>query len=367
MSFPSAMYEDLGIAAACEKSSLADLGAFRMKSSPRESLKCSPREPLNQCAPDGPPLSARRRPRPPTLVRATAPPSELPITPRPPLVPLPPAAGPRPSSLPRLGSAGARPNGLSAAPRSRVAEAEAGADAEMLRMRFSIGELQAMCDRQAKEIAHLRQQVSASDAQYDRSVASLEIARAVPAVAAASSPRVPAASSEQACQTEEHVFNQQIDNIHKEAALKGKEVRKLQETVKLLRAELQQEKLVSEQFREQVDGLDTQLKGAMLKQHQAESELSLGNWRLRNAEGAGRMSSMSRSCTPSMAASQRLIKAWAEPGRTGDDSQPMPSGGPMDDEDSESDAGPEEAALESDGSEEIEVYHPPPSRGGLRR
>jgi len=185
---------------------------------------------------------------------------------------------------------------------------------------------------------------------------------------------------EQECQTDERVFTEQIDFIHRDAAQKGKECRKLQETIRLLRAELQQEKLVSEQFREQVEGLEKQLQDAMRKQHRAEGERSLVEWRLRNAEGAG--GRMSRSCTPQPGSSRSLMKAWAEPGRTQDDGEPIapsnddphralgssgsarsPCQGARED-DSES---AEDSAAESEGSEDMEVFHPPPSRHGGRR
>jgi len=160
---------------------------------------------------------------------------------------------------------------------------------------------------------------------------------------------------------------EQLDFIHREAANKGKEVRKLQETVRLLRAELQQEKLVSEQYRGQVEGLEKQLQDAMQKQHRAEGEKSLVEWRLKNAEGAGRSSrscTPQRGCTPQPASSWNLMNAWAEPGRTSDDEEPKTSGGLLGQDGTESD---EDSAAQSDESGDFEVFHPPPSRGGVRR
>lgn len=367
----SAMYEDLGIAAPSTKPSLAELATLSVKSS-------------LQGAPDAPPMSSRRRPRPPTLVRGVAP-ADLPMTPRPPLAPLPPGASPRPSSVPRLGSAGERANLVCSAPMSKSAAAADAADAEMLRMRFAMAELQGKCDRQSQEMARLRQQVNVGDAadirvaEMPRDVGKSEIAgvrSTSPSTFSVATPRagaavgISAARCEQECQTDEQVFDAQVDFIHREAALKGKELRKLQETVRLLRAELKQEKLVSEQYRDQVEGLETQLQSAMVKQHRAEGERSLVEWRLRNAEGAGRPSTqggrLSRGCTPQPASSQNRMNAWTEPGRMLDDGDRMASGGREEHDGTESESAAENNSVDSDGSEDIEVFHPPPSRHGLR-
>lgn len=409
----SAMYEDLGIAACREKSSLVDLAALSVKSS------------LQGMPPDAPPLSSRRRPRPPTLVHGAAAPCDLPMMPRPPLAPMPTTgASPRPSSVPRLGSNGTRASAASgAAPVSKTAAAEAAADAEILRMRFSMGELQAKCDRQAKEIADLRQQqavrghpVGAQAAKVVTPPPSRGQAQAsredresldqgyssVLTPSAIADIRPVKTQCDQACQTEERLFIEQLDLTHREAAQKGKELRKVQETVRLLRMELQQEKVMSDQYRGQVDGLEKQLQDAMSKQHRAEGERTLVEWRLRNAEGTGRLS---RSCTPQPSSSRGLMKAWGEPGRMASEDEELvpsrelpedlddqcrgkppsdeatlvvqgnrgaashPRRGPIEDEsgseDIESDE--EQSVALSDGSDDITVFHPPPSRGGICR
>lgn len=281
---------------------------------------------------------------------------------------------------------------------TKVAAAEAAADAEMLRMRFAIGELQAKCDRQEKELAAFRQQGADASAVVTSNTTKAQVFRdlmsssmGVPIQGAPSAPR------DRANQNGDGVMAQELDLIHREAAQKSKDLRKLQETLAMVRAELNQEKMVSDQYREQVENLEMQLKNAMQKQHRAEGERTVVEWRLRNAEGAGRLS---RSCTPQPGASRSLIKAWAEPGKISEDGEIIASesgdfsgafddqaaarpasrgsalvghgsaghsrqlGGMMGDEDSESDK--EESAVESDGSEDLEVFHPPPSRQGRR-
>jgi hypothetical protein len=293
---------------------------------------------------------------------------------------------------------------------SKAAVAEAASDAEILRIRFAMGELQAKCDRQVQEIATLRAQANesgqhAANQTTDGNIP-LESHAARPVV---SDVRPAKTQCVQACQTEERMFVEQLDLVHREAAQKGKELRKTQETVRLLRMELQQEKVMSDQFRGQVDGLERQLQDAMQKQHRAEGERTLVEWRLRNAEGAGPgrpgTSRASRSSTPQPSASRNLIKAWAEPGKiSSDDGEPMASGnmsealgspfnerpsseksqrivqdsprrqpqlsrGMMGEESGEEsvESDGEGSVAASDGSEDMEVFHPPPSRGGLRR
>jgi hypothetical protein len=276
---------------------------------------------------------------------------------------------------------------------SKMAATEAAAEAETLRMRFAIGELQQRCERQEQELVQLRQHVKAGEpadalsGEYTGrdSVTKSQEPFARPSLVAFTpanaelAPRVvhreqeapTVVHREQECQTDEREFIEQLDLVHREAAQKGKELRKMMETVRLLREELHQEKVVAEQYRGQVEGLEKQLADAMGKQHRAESERSLAEWHLqRKDSGNGRLS---RSCTPQPGMSRSLIKAWAEPAAGGNSmlsaqagpGQPVETTG-QDSDDDES-AGEDEASVSSEGSEDIEVFHPPPSRGGVRR
>lgn len=215
----------------------------------------------------------------------------------------------------------------------------------------------------------------------------------------------------QACQTEERAFTEQLDAVHREAAQKGRELRRVQETVRTLRAELEQEKIMGQQYRGEVEDLEAQLSRSLQKEQHADRERALAEWRLRNAEAApglgqsGRPSTssrLSRSCTPQPGAA-RVMKAWAESGSgrntprcqetatAGNAMQdsglmvqsspstarpPVPmestqrgsvdSIGVSDSEDEDDEAAVEES-VSSNGDEDLLVFHPPPSRAGMAR
>jgi len=98
---------------------------------------------------------------------------------------------------------------------------------------------------------------------------------------------------EQSCQTDERAFTEQLDAIIRENAMKSKEMRKMRETLQILQAEVRQERLMSEQFRSQVEILEEQLCHAMEKQRRAETDRALATWHMQN--GGGRRA---RSTTP---------------------------------------------------------------------
>lgn len=367
-SLASAMYEDLGISSQT-KPTLIDIATTSVKSNL-----------------DKKPMSSRRRPLPPSLIRGAAPPSELPMTPRPPLSL--PSANPRPSSVPRSSALG------TVSPIPSLAVAEAASDAEILRLRFALGELQAKYDRQGKELAELRGQQQTGEDLRNRTMplVSREPNMGVGLLASTAPASVlgtpKAAAVEQACQTDERVFTEQLDVILKDAAQKGKDLRKSQETVRMLRAELEQEKVVSEQHREQAERLELQLREVQQRQQRADSERTLAEWHSRNGGGCG-----SRSCTPRPGTS-RVMKAWGESGGTPDRLDMPLEGSDLARDDGclgrssfdNSALGSQSLPLNSlsetlyrnrfdqlddaesagSDSEEVEVYHPPPSRRGFR-
>eukprot|EP00929_Paragymnodinium_shiwhaense_P056789 TRINITY_DN28436_c0_g1_i1.p1 TRINITY_DN28436_c0_g1~~TRINITY_DN28436_c0_g1_i1.p1 ORF type:complete len:470 (-),score=69.88 TRINITY_DN28436_c0_g1_i1:205-1614(-) len=123
----------------------------------------------------------------------------------------------------------------------------------------------------------------------------------------------------------------QLDAMHKEAGVRSREQRRMQETVQTLRDELEQEKSLAEQYKEQMAAMEVQLQDAVQKQLKAEDERTLLEFRLRSAEGVqggfmGRPSSRahnthSRSCTPCLTApggpgsgpgAGHVMKAWGE-------------------------------------------------------
>jgi hypothetical protein len=139
----------------------------------------------------------------------------------------------------------------------------------------------------------------------------------------------------------------------------------------VLRAELEQEKLVSEQHREHVERLELQLREIQHRQQRADSERTLMQWHLRNGGG-----SASRSCTPQPGTS-RAMKAWGETNRSPENLDMCPGNSSFVNQSSPVNSQSEtlyrnslaqlgDAASDGSDSEEVEVYHPPPSRMGVR-
>merc|ERR1712087_733798 len=104
----------------------------------------------------------------------------------------------------------------------------------------------------------------------------------------------------------------QLDSMHREEGEKGRELRRAQDTVRMLRAELQQERVVSEQYRVQMEVLEDQYRSAqqMLRHAPVDDE------RRRSTESARDRSSSRSTSRP---ASARVTKAW------GESSSPSPS------------------------------------------
>mmetsp|Transcript_43940 Transcript_43940/g.103956 ORF Transcript_43940/g.103956 Transcript_43940/m.103956 type:complete len:350 (-) Transcript_43940:122-1171(-) len=195
------------------------------------------------------------------------------------------------------------------APEPRMAEALDGtSDAEVARLHAMIAELSAQCHRQAKELLDHRSQATTSGSDVCRHEEELRQR----ATSSTSPARAPPSATHAEVQTDEtelmSIYREQLDAMHKEVAMKGRELRKVQETVHTLRAELNQQKRLADQYKDQVDTLEAQLVGATQAQQRAEDEKAMAQWRLRTAEGAARGE---RSCTPGPA-SARVMKAWSE-------------------------------------------------------
>jgi len=275
-----------------------------------------------------PPVVGKRRPRPPNLSRSNpCPPA--PNTPRPPVPPQPQAGMAastlRPLSVGELGTGGAdewrQPallGGLGAA-----AVAAAGAEADAARLRSIVLDLQARCERQAQELMELKHpgksDLFAGEGSLElrrrlKEPALTRTVRSLPPREHPSSRQEGTSTETIGCQTDERVFAEQLDAVHREAAQRGKEIRRLQETVRTLRDELKQEKTLADQYRMQVELLEEQLRGAMQKQQEAEGERALAEWRARDAEGAGPGGRASRASTPRLFAPRVKTNAWAEAG-----------------------------------------------------
>lgn len=170
---------------------------------------------------------------------------------------------------------------------------------------------------------------------------------------------------------------QQLETLHREASAKARELRRAQESIQYLRAELQQEKSFAEQCRDQVDGLERQVADAAQKHHRAEEERALLAWRLRACEGLGQRPSTQ--CTTARPSTGRIAKAWGEK-PAGDCrslsadlsaqdgvaaafpwAEPVARQHPLQEHDGSSLEDAE--SVESDGSEDLIVYHPPKKTG----
>lgn len=111
-------------------------------------------------------------------------------------------------------------------------------------------------------VAELSERLAASLPQTATAAAQTEPLRpSTPEVTRSSSPTVG-----------EEEQRRQLDALHKEAGEKGRELRKVHETVRLLRSELQHQQLLAEQYRTQVEVLEEQLKAAMHQRRQLVDE-----------------------------------------------------------------------------------------------
>jgi len=203
---------------------------------------------------------------------------------------------------------------------------------EVARLRHLVGELTLRCQNHEQELLEFRQR------QPDPGAApgSLEgLPLAAPRLRAASPAIVDDvvvvadshSSVEQACQTEDGIppesshaasevrqaqmtyeLEAQLDSMHREVGDKTREIRKVQDTVRMLRAELQQERLVSDQYRVQVELLETQCHAAqqMLRHAPVDDSPRHGA-----SSRSGTPGAQSRSGTP-RPASARVTKAWGE-------------------------------------------------------
>lgn len=140
-------------------------------------------------------------------------------------------------------------------------EKHAFSEEDFLRLQGIVLELQQRCSLQQKELDVLRRpnQVPSTHAEVQTEACGGPIKRA------------DSASFEQ-------VERQELDALHREVGEKSRELRKTQDTVRLLRSELQQQQQVSEQYRSQVDMLEEQLRITTMQSRQQASspKISLG-------------------------------------------------------------------------------------------
>jgi len=118
-----------------------------------------------------------------------------------------------------------------------------------------------------------------------------------------------------------------LEDLHREMGEKARELRHAQESVRLLQRELQEQRLLAEQYRSQVEVLEEQLSGALMKRRrQAGEELadqiaaaSGGRARPLSARGSRPPSATSPrgfgglpGVTPASPSSPQVPRAWTE-------------------------------------------------------
>eukprot|EP00930_Biecheleria_cincta_P076904 TRINITY_DN64137_c0_g1_i1.p1 TRINITY_DN64137_c0_g1~~TRINITY_DN64137_c0_g1_i1.p1 ORF type:complete len:304 (+),score=93.97 TRINITY_DN64137_c0_g1_i1:123-1034(+) len=173
-------------------------------------------------------------------------------------------------------------------------QTSAAAEEELARLRGLVAELTARCERQGAELEAARKRESSSPSQP----AAVEVvhaeAQTEPAEEPSSSPATtgvavtPAAAALSDCEV-----TRQLDLLHREVGDKSRELRRAQDTVRLLRSELQQQRQVSEQFQAQTEMLEEQLrKSEQLRKEAAAAEASFNSsWSvssgLRRSAGLG--------------------------------------------------------------------------------
>jgi hypothetical protein len=236
---------------------------------------------------------------------------------------------------------------------------------DIVTLRLAFRDLQRKYDMQALKLSELQQQA--------RAETSINLCQAVACtVSQSTSPRNQTHSTsvrvEQACQTEERAFTDQLDAIFRESASKAKELRRIQETLQTVRAEARQEKLMADQFRSQVEVLEEQLQVSLQKQHRAEMDRTFADRQLRNST-AERPSSSSMPQPRKMHARRAWAEGFSEHspeisnqvGSTEHLGKVRSEGFVQDDESELGASSGSESDSLSDGKEDFHIFHPPAS------
>jgi hypothetical protein len=71
----------------------------------------------------------------------------------------------------------------------------------------------------------------------------------------------------------------QLEAAHRELGDKGRELRRMKDTCHLLQSELQEERLLSEHYRLQVEVLEDQLRSTLLQRHEERRACGASSWR----------------------------------------------------------------------------------------
>eukprot|EP00929_Paragymnodinium_shiwhaense_P059970 TRINITY_DN29995_c0_g1_i1.p1 TRINITY_DN29995_c0_g1~~TRINITY_DN29995_c0_g1_i1.p1 ORF type:complete len:285 (+),score=68.67 TRINITY_DN29995_c0_g1_i1:115-969(+) len=182
-----------------------------------------------------------------------------------PLCARPPACGPA-KRRPQMRSVSRQARCAAAErPTAATGDADAALLDEVRRLRQSNDTLRAAFDSQTRELQEVRAKLQ-------------ELQESPPRA----EPRQPEATMESCVQTEEseppcqtaEYASHDVDELMREVAEKGRELRKSQESVRALKSELQQQRQVSEHYRSQMQVLEEQARCAMeMRRQTTQSEL----------------------------------------------------------------------------------------------
>lgn len=240
--------------------------------------------------------------------------------------PTPPRSASRPSPRPPGGRPGARPV-MIGAPRQSSCQAsipfpscdggsssvlDAESEEDPVKLRRLNAELLARCNWQASELKDLRKKV---DEANGRSPWQSQESPRRP-IATPAAPRV-SESKSQGAQTDEvsvddrlDIQNQQLDAVHALVGEKVREIGRLREHIKTVEGQVKQQSVLAEQYRTELESVEAQMKNSTQKQHRAEDERSLAEWKLRSVTTPR---ASGRAKTPQDVIQARAANAWTGP------------------------------------------------------
>lgn len=191
-------------------------------------------------------------------------------------------------------------------------------------LRRTVAELTARCQQQASELVELRQRVKELEAQGQSNIRNM-VSRGM-SVECGSQTEGSADTTSEAADLwlpdfSADVQQTQLAEIHAEAGQKARELRRVQEAMRLVQRELQEQCSIADQYRNQVEVLEEQLGSALMKRRrQVGEELSdLADSCSRPMSARGCRPTSAGRCrgsiaATSVAASPRVARAWSEGG-----------------------------------------------------
>lgn len=200
-------------------------------------------------------------------------------------------------------------------------------------------ELTARCEQQASELLELRKRV--------RELEDQEQARSCSSRGSCIGAKTPGPSSERSAQTDismsessdvarsllpefsEEMQQTQLAEIHAEVGEKARELRRVQESMRLLQRELAEQRSIADQYRNQVEVLEEQLNSSLMKRRRESAEdiaeqiavsargsrpLSARSSRPPSATSGGSRGIFTAAGSSPNAVGMRVSRAWAEAG-----------------------------------------------------